>query len=285
MTQLSGKLGITPGYMRKIPNDLAAKNFNTFIENAQGTVQLAVEGDAVTAVLKEKTLPIEPIDVIEEMESRHNEYEVGTWFYDDFGFTIRALGVSIPTFEPRVGDIVRAGADLQILENTDLSISARGVMHRLICTNGATAVVPAELKRAIARASWREPLSRMQLAMAAMDDAMDRVIAIGKGLDRMTTMELDLPTDPDDRFTCLKSGMRELKPKRITNKDLVASIDDELRREEPTMYGLYNTLTRIGRDSRASDRRLTFENAGLGLAVEPELVFTAIHEMADTLSV
>lgn len=282
--RLAGRLGINPRYALKIPNDLAATNFNTFLETAQGHAQMCVEvrpdGEhVVTGFLREGTMPVEPIQLIEALGDRLNDnLRLHTWTSNDAGLIFRT-GWQSMAVEPRVGDIVYGGADVTLYEDEDVALSTRGILLRLICTNGATTPIMSSVRRSVRRDMGADPAARIQTALDAGEDAAQIAHGASENLRRMTTMELaDMPVEFEDRVGYVGLACRAIASRPIRGTANIEAVAEAISTEERTLYGLYNAITRIGRDAVWDRRRERYESAGLCLAVDPDPVAAALLE-------
>lgn len=285
ITQICSRIGVTSSYVKKIDNEIAAINFNTFFPHAIGRGVLAVEAadtdesaGIVTGFLKEEASPIDPVQMAESVAERYSDgaMDLASWFSDDAGLVLRLM--SPKRAEPRVGDVVHAGVDVLARQNSNVSISIRGNVFRLVCANGAIAPEPHGLKTVIRRAEWQDPSARIELAMALVDETVDGTFNTVQSLGRLASLELDLPPSSEGRYEALRAGLRANVIGPIKAKPLTEATVDAMYQEEPTMFGLYNALTRIGRDSRDAKLRRQFETAGFGVALDPRPVFDAINE-------
>jgi hypothetical protein len=285
INQICGRIGVTASYVKKIDNGIAAENFNTFLPHAIGRGILAVEGGGggesagvVTGFLRESSSPIDPTQLVESVAERFGggALSMASWFSDDEGLVLRM--VSPRAAEPRVGDVVQAGVDVLARQNSNVSIGIRGNVYRLVCLNGAVAAEPNSLKTAIRRVEWQDPTARIELALAIVDDTIQAVFHTVQGIAGLTRMELDLPPSAEDRLAPVRAGLRANTFGPIKSKPLTEATVDATYQEEPTMFGLYNALTRIGRDSSDPRLRRAFEQAGFGVAHNPGPVFQAIRD-------
>lgn len=289
ISQISSRLGITASYVKKIDNGIAAENFNTFFPHAIGRGLLAVEASdsdesagIVTGFLKEASSPIDPAALAESVAERYADryadggLDLASWFSDDAGLVLRMI--SPRQSEPRLGDVVQAGVDIMARQDSNVSLGIRGNIFRLVCTNGAVAAEPVGLKMAIRRAEWQNPTARIELAMALVDETVQGVFHTVQNLAGLTRMELELPSSPEGRYDVIRAGLRSNTVGVIKAKPLTEATVDAMYQEEPTMFGLYNALTRIGRDSRDPKMRRLFEQAGFGVALNPAPVFQSISD-------
>lgn len=285
INQICGRIGVTSSYVKKIDNEIAATNFNTFFPHAIGRGILAIEASdtdesagIVTGFLKESSAPIDPVHLAESTAERYSDasMELASWFSDDAGLVLRLT--SPRKAEPRVGDVVQAGVDVLARQDSNVSIGIRGNVFRLVCANGAVAPEPHGLKTIIRRAEWQDPAARIELAMALVDETVAQTFHSVQALGGLTRMDLDLPPSAEGRYEALRAGLRANTIGAIKAKPLTEATVDAMYQEEPTMFGLYNALTRIGRDSREPRLRRTFEQAGYGVALNPGPVFEAISE-------
>lgn len=281
--QLASKLGITPGYVLKISNDLAATNYNAFLDEAAGRIKLGIEDGVVAAILKETTTLIDPEIVIEGSSSlEREEARLVKWSYTTgSGLILRSASDSL-VLEPKVGDIVKAGVDVLAPWN-DVGVGVRGTLYRLWCSNGAVSPVPFPIKKSINSSDWKTASSRVFSAVRSADELLTTSFKIGENLREMTKMDLSVPDTSEDSLSYFRAGLRVLKPKKISNPKLLETVAEEIAEEDPTMFGLYNALTRIGRDSKDPSRREFFEGAGFSLAADPQIVFSAFMELEDLM--
>lgn len=272
--QLAIKLKITPGYVLKISNDLAARNYNDFLQNASGNVQLVIEdGNTIAGVLKEKTAPIDPallIDVIQD-RFRDGDLSVGRWWFNGEGITFRIDSEKFE-FEAKVGDMVRAGVDIMIRENSEATLGMRGILFRLSCLNGAVAQETVDLKRQIIKEGWRDQTSRLAIAAEAIDYNLNAISDLSNNLKKMATMELSLPSESKDRAAYIKEGLSGITPRNLSSKGFSETISEATYQEDPTLFGIYNAITRIGRDSLDSRLKEVFERGGFSIATDPDFV-------------
>ena len=290
INQICGRIGVTSSYVKKIDNEIAATNFNTFFPHAIGRGILAIEASEsdesvgiVTGFLKESSAPIDPVNLAESVAERYSDdsMDLASWFSDDAGLVLRL--VSPRKAEPRLGDVVQAGVDVLARQDSNVSIGIRGNVFRLVCTNGAIAPEPHGLKTVIRRAEWQDPAARIELAMALVDETVMGTFNTVQALGGLTRMDLDLPASAEGRYEGIRAGLRTNTIGAIKAKPLTEATVDAMYSEEPTMFGLYNALTRIGRDSRDPKLRRTFELAGYGVALNPGPVYGAITDALNEL--
>lgn len=255
---LAGLCQIPPSYMLKSPDENAMQNFNFFLPSQKGNVQIITEvidgKRSVVGLVKEKTTPIALEIVVEELEAAKHGMNLQKWWIDEQGLTARYISPA-HAVEPRVGDIVNAGVDFMDYENSDGGLDVRGAMFRLVCTNGA--VVPEiSFGRHIKKADFKEPSVVMTTALGYFEETVRAVSSYTETLKDLTERSLELPEEDADKF--LQRPLRVLRvPKKYHEH-----VADAMVPEEPSFFGLYNAVTRLGRDSAARDVKFIFERAG-----------------------
>lgn len=285
--QLFTKVGVTPGYALKVPNALAANNANTFLREAKGHVQLCLESvggsdPIVAGVLKERTRPVDPLDVLdrvgEGLIERH-DFQLRTWRVDAQGFSIRTSDRERP-ISPVVGDLMEAMVDITVRQNDELTITVQGGLYRLICLNGATSRELGAVRRGVIKEAWRDPSARIRMTLAAIPEIMDEITLAVPNLKVLAERSLDLP-DVEDRITFVRVALEAIPVRPIKGRAFAETVSEQLylEGEGRTGFDLFNALTSIGRESMVPDRRVLFESAGWNLARDPEPVFRALDDI------
>jgi len=278
-TQLATKTHVTASYVLRIDDHIAAANFNRFLPTTTGHAQLAVEDGAVVGILRAGTVPVDPTVLFESVDSelRPRGFNVSRWWSAPSGIMFRMTSERL-TVEPKVGDLVQAGVDLMIRENAEATLGVRGSLLRLICTNGAVTPENTGLKRSVIKDGWKDPNARLAMALNAAVAEAEACSNIAAGLKLLARQELELPDDGNGRVGVLRTGLRQIHPRPVSAKPMVESIVDALYQEDGTMFGLYNALTRLGRDSMDLDRKDVLESAGYNLITNSGAVLDAIAE-------
>ena len=272
---LASLVKIPPRYMITTPTENAASNFNFFLPSATGNVEVLLEdmgeGNVVVGFTKENKTPI-PLDlVVEELESKSHGLDLMQWRVDEAGLSARFISSKFAV-EPRVGDMSYAGVDFMDFENDDGGLDVRGAIYRLACTNG-TVVPEVAYGRYIRRENWKEPYAVMNAAMGYFEDTITNVASFADRLKSLTELPLELPEEKPEKF--LASPLKVLAVKAKYHESVV----DALQPEEDTFYGMYNAVTRLGRDASERDVKFMFERAGFRMiSLLPE--FTEAYNMA-----
>lgn len=275
--RLGGKLGIPASYVVTAPTEIIAYNMNQFLPTARGNVQLAIEnGNKLVGVLPASARAV-PADMLIDELSKQPKLDLARWYLTERGIQIRFMSQSI-SVQPRVGDIVKAGVDVTDFWNDQGGLGVMGCLHRLSCTNGAT--VPAvTFASQLRREAWREPAALIMAATGYFNEAIRAVGSFAEGLKELTTKDLLLPVDGEGRDHVLRPTLRAVGlPSRY-----VESVATALPEEEPTLFGFYNAVTRLGRDAGASEQRPLFERAGFHTVVRREAVAAAFADAVETL--
>lgn len=261
---LAGMVKVPPNYIINTPDLNASQNFNFFLPSATGNVKVVFENESIVGVYKEKHTPI-PLDiVVEELEAASHGLDLESWNLGEEGLSIRYTS---PKFgiEPVVGDITRVGVDFIDYENSSNGIDIRGILHRLVCSNGAIAPEIA-YGRYLKKENWKEPAVVMNAAIGYFTDAVDAVAMASANLPLLTEKPFELPEEKQEEF--IRRSMHVL---RVPAKYDEAVID-YFGQEEATFYGLHNAVTRLGRDAAEASMKFTFERAGFRvLSMLPDL--------------
>ncbi len=273
--KLAGMVHVPTGWALRAPTDIVADTMNYFLEHASGNVQLAID-DAkyITGFLPEGYVQPHSRAVIERVGNEAS-YTPVSWTHDDHGLSIRSV-TDLNPVQPTLGDVIKLGVDLSLRDDKD-SLNVRGVAYRLVCLNGATAPEHADIRRALRREGWRDPIVRVDLAVGSFNEAALAMAQRWELLGSAANVALELPVDDDtERLHLLRAPMRVLGlPSRY-----VDSISDALRSEDPSLYGLYNAVTRLGRDAASREVRGVFERAGYRVAERLEKLTESLEVLA-----
>lgn len=256
LAQLCRELKVPAAYIASAPNDLAAENLNYLLPSARRNVQLVIRGeDQLMGIMSSQYQPVGPAALIERAAARSG-MNLSGWSLDDAGLRMRSI---VPTHvvEPKVGDIVRLGVDL-LWQPNDREIDANGVLERLVCTNGATMPVDQYIARTLRKERWKEAEARLGLLFDNVDLAIAEAGRISTSLSELPSIELPVPDEPEEREPWIKPYLSVMR----VPGTYALSVSDALRAEDASLFGLYNAVTRLGRDSSTSDVRRVFERAG-----------------------
>lgn len=259
--RLSHRVGLQGAFIKRIPTDLAAVNFNRFLPATQGNTQLAIEqidgNPVIVGVLPEKVSPV-PLETLVEHfgNTMPAGFEPAEWRHDDGGLQARFTTQNLVA-QPKVGDIIRAGVDLHDFENDTGLLDVTGVMYRLVCGNGQTA--PAiTFGGKLRKEAWREPHAIVAAAAGYFDEAVKGVSEYIAGIEALPSIDIELPEDGRLREKAVKAAIKLVSITPAFSE----AVSQAWRAEEQSAYGFYNSLTRLGRDSRDRTARRKFEKAG-----------------------
>ena len=278
--QLASMLRVTPSFVLRVPNDLAAENLNTFLANAAGHRQIILENGVVVGFLKPNTIPVDPKTVATRLVEGTQSIPASLmrrWDLTPEGAVLRFSSPTL-TCEPKLHDVVEAGVDLLVRENTELTLSARTVVLRLVCTNGAIATETRAIRKIGLSDSWKEPEARIASTFQMAGEMLAQ--ALPTYLTRLPKIELEIPEDPMELVSYLRSGLGAIDGAPIKSKKLVEAVADAMYSEDHTMWGLYNALTRLGRDSMDLTYKTLFERAGHYLSLNPQVVLEELEAAA-----
>ncbi len=255
---LARKLGIPAKYTQNTPNFNAAQNFNFYLPSASGNIKAiaeVVDGRPIVMGFTPPEFNPVPGDIlVTELEERKHGLELGKWEIDETGFVARFTSDLVA--EPRVGDYVKSGVDVFNYEN-DGGIDVKGAILRLTCTNGAT-VPEVAYGRYIKKELWRDPYAVVEIATGYFNDAVALVSEYTNNLKELTELPMELPQEGIEAKKVLRKPLHLLK----VGPKFDLGVIDAMHTEEETVFGLYNALTRLGRDSNDREMKEMFETAG-----------------------
>jgi len=273
LTKLIRPTGLPARYLLQSPNDVAAYNFNYWAPKMKGNVQLAVHEGRCIGAMKEGYRPISHTRVIDELDTYLNKEGTldGHMNFQEFilrneDMRLRFTVPGVKPIEPRQGDIVSVGLDIVNIEAVKGYLDISGCYYRLICTNGMVDRRVGFARRARAL-DWQNHDSILEQAVTYFGEAAEQMIGYGHYLPEMTNSECPgyAFTDDEDGADERKVWAREIIRLGRVPRRFVPDFLEGLQAEEHTMYGVYNTLSRLGRDSKEPALRLKWEKAAAQL--------------------
>jgi len=269
LSKLLRPTGLPIRYMAQAPNDLAAHNFNFWFPRQRGSVKLAVANGMIIGAMKDNYTPIPHLRIVERAEEYIGRYPLREEpVLKEFILRNEDLRLRItsPTatarVAPKVGDIVECGVDLINHESIKGYLDVQALFYRLVCANGAVTHDVGFSKRA-RQIGWQDHDAILDRAFEYVEEAYGIVAAKAAVLPELVDMPLPdfvlaEGEDADDsRKPWLRDVLRLGRVPRKMGSDLV----EALHSEDATVYGLYNGLSRLGRDSADPALRLRWEVA------------------------
>lgn len=274
-SKLAHRLSLPGSFLLRTPTDNAADNFNRFLPAAQGDAQLAVEhvggSPVVVGVLPPRVSPVPLEQLVDHFEADgRNGLDDGGWRHDDHGLTVRFTSPSLVA-QPKVGDLVRAGVDVTDYENDTGLLDVSGALYRLVCSNGAQ-VRSITFGGRLRKEAWRDPHAVIAAAASYFEEAVKGVGGFVAGLEETPNIPFVLPDEGAARIRAVRRADAVVS----VPGSMAESVSEALRGEDPTVFGYYNALTRLGRDARDRTARARFEKAGFGALVARERVAAAV---------
>lgn len=255
------------------PTDVVAGAMNYFLERGGGNLQVVTENDrCVVGFLPEGHVPVAGRVVVERLGEERDGFTPVHWTHDEFGLTVRSVTDRL-TVEPKLGDTVQLGVDLMLRDDRD-GLGVRGVAYRLVCMNGAIAEEASAVRRMLRREGWRDPAIRTDLAIDSFNEVSAELVGTWSALQQAARHQLSLADDDDtERVRVLSRPLRVLGlPGRFTE-----SVSDALRGEDQSLFGVYNAVTRLGRDAVTRQTRELFERAGYRVASRLDRVVESLE--------
>jgi len=269
LSKLLRPTGLPLRYIAQAPSDLAAHNFNYWFPRQRGSIKLAVSNGAIVGAMKDSYTPISHSRLVERAEEYVGHYpQLETPVLKEFILRNEDLRLRItaPTAEarvtPKVGDIIECGIDLINHESIKGYLDVQALFYRLVCSNGAVTHDVGFAKRA-RQIGWQDHDAVLDRAFEYVEEAYGIVVARARVLPEMADMALPsfALAEGDEADEARKPWLRDvLRLGRIPRR-LGTDLIEALHSEDATIYGLYNALSRLGRDSANPHLRLKWETA------------------------
>lgn len=274
LSKLIRPTGLPPRYLLQSPNDVAAYNFNYWAPRMKGNVQLAVHEGRCIGAMKEGYRPISHARVIEQLDNwlcdtgseGANQLHFREYILRNEDLRLRFTLPGVKPLEPRQGDIVEVGLDLVNIEAVRGYLDISGCYYRLICTNGMVDRRVSFARRARAL-DWQNHDAILEQAFGYFGEAAEQMVGYGHYLPAMTNVECPgyAFTEDEDSAEERRVWARGLLRLGRVPRRYVPDFLEALKAEEHTMYGAYNALSRLGRDSKEPALRLKWEKAAAQL--------------------
>lgn len=257
---ISRKLNGAPFYyLERAPTDIAVRNLNYFLPSADGNIRLVIEKDVLVGAVPANYEPVKHGLLVDALARIRDGFDLQGWRCDNDGLFMRFTSSEF-SFEPQEGDILRAGVDVS---NPDCDrgkgLDVTGAIFRMICSNGA--VIPeVTFRRRLSGSGWRKPEELALHAVGYFEEACRETLQQSGAVSEL----VDIPIrtfDPTDEREC----RRELKPAASLIRcpgSLTVSLAEALRTEDPSLFGFYNAVTRLGRDAAEPKLQRTLERCG-----------------------
>lgn len=270
--QLARKAGI-PTKITDFPDELAAQNFNSFLANKGSLAKFHICDNTLVGVTSAKTNDVNSIQLLEKIQTSKllESFPSLQWWTDQKGIRFRFVSDKF-SIKPRLNDPINFGVDIWNEEFSDTGIGLAGSLYRLICTNGAVSTIGDALKISLRKSKWKGSDAQLDLIFAGISDSIEFLSEVTENFSKLVGVPFEIPeldsNEPDLDY--LKPYMKFMNlPFAKYSLPLVEAMETE----EPSLYGLYNAVTRLGRDSGYPSIKEKFEMAGFKLLANvPELL-------------
>lgn len=263
--------GLPARYLLQSPNDVAAYNFNYWAPRQRGNVQLAVVGEKCIGAMSENYRPIAHAEVVARLvgyleDAGGESLDFREYILRNEDLRLRFTVPGVAPVEPRQGDIVKVGLDLVNIEAVKGYLDVQGCYYRLICSNGMVDRRVGFARRARSL-DWQNQDAILDQAVGYFGEAAEQMVGYGRYLTVMT--EAGCPgfaySDDEETAADRKAWAREVLRLGRVPRRFIPDFLESLAVEERTYYGVYNSLSRLGRDSKDPGLRLKWEKAAAGL--------------------
>jgi len=255
--QLCGLTKIPFGWASKTIDHSIFTAVNDGLARSDKELQVIKEDDRIVGLVSNEHIVVPPEMLLESLANieKIEGLDLQHWRRDDRGVAFRLISPN-QTSQPKVGDIVQVGMDLATWENTDKGVYVANVVNRLVCTNGAVSSDKSDFVRMLKSVRNDNPDEQLSTLFYAVEAAKEEIGFTLNSLGKLP--EIEFP----------KGAFSSARARRLLGLSLNqwAMALGTLSEEEETLWGFYNALTRIGRDSSTHTEREAYERAGFTLA-------------------
>ncbi|MCL4750438.1 MAG: DUF932 domain-containing protein [Myxococcales bacterium] len=260
LSNLCARLGVPVEFLRRLPAPLQLTIMNWALGSADRPMPatLRLRGAEAAALVSDRYAPLDADELVETLRSALAQHgmlgevrvrAVATGLTD-------ALRVTFPgrAVEPRVGDFTHAGLDISTSSFGRSALHVRGLLFRLVCTNGLR--VPQRMGEFSARHVGDSGRLREFLA-----DAVPTVLTHSSGLMDAWKRSVNVQVE---RLAELIGSMQELttgERENVGREVMVEAGVPELPElpERTSVYSLVNAITATARAAEPA-RRLELES-------------------------
>ncbi len=256
LANLCARLSVPVEFLRRLPAplQLAVVNWSLSAVDRPMPATLRLRGSEATAVVSDRYAPLDAEELVSTLRTVLNQHgmlgevrvrAVATGLND-------ALRITFPgrSVEPKVGDVTHAGLDISTSSFGRGALHVRGLLFRLVCTNGLR--VPQRLGDFSARHVGDSGRLREFLT-----DAVPTVLTHSSGLmdawKRSVNVQVQRLAELIESLRELTTTERELVEREVINDAGVPELP-----ERTTVYSLINAVTATARAAEPV-RRLELE--------------------------
>lgn len=257
LSNLCARLQVPVDFLRRLPAplQLGVMNWSLGCTERGMPAALRLRGNEAAALVSERYAPLDPEELVTTLRETLIEHgllgevrarAVATGLTDALRITFAGRSV-----EPKVGDVTHAGLDISTSSFGRSALHVRGLLYRLVCTNGLR--VPQQLGEYSARHVGDSHRLRDFLA-----DAVPTVLTHASGLMDAWKRSVSIQVE---NIAELISSMRELtvgEREGIEREVLVETGTLELP-ERTSAYSLVNAITAAARAAEPA-RRMDLES-------------------------
>lgn len=272
--QISKFADVPAGWAVKSKDDKVSKAINLGLQRSKTeAVTITVEDDAIVSVLMPKHTSPSTDLIVPEIQNLIDDkgFEFHSWTFSEEGYTFRITSPS-EKFEAKEGDIVMVGTDFLCLENAKRGLDVYPLLFRLICSNGAIAGEFDE-ETSLIRGQAKPTTIADQIANCALmvDISIDQAKRIVANLRKFPDVFFDEET--------VELQIANVLDKLDVSPKFLGSVIEAFNEEnDNTLWGLYNAMTRLGRDEENRMQAYRLESAGFRMAQYPSIVLHAMGE-------
>ena len=256
LSNLCSRLNVPVDFLRRLPAPLQLTIMNWALGSVDRPMPaiLRTRGGEAAAVVSDRYAPLDAEELVTTLRSALSQHgmlgevrarAVATGLTDALRLVFPGRAV-----EPKVGDITHAGLDISTSSFGRSALHVRGLLFRLVCTNGVR--VPQKLGEYSARHVGDTQRLRDFLA-----DAVPTVLTHSTGL--METWKRSVSVQVE-RLAELIESMRELTvgEREGVEREIIADAGVPELPERTSAYSLINAITATARAAEPA-RRLELE--------------------------
>lgn len=254
---LCGRLSVPIDFIRRLPAPLQLTLLNWALGAMDKPMPMALRlrGSEASALVSDRYAPLDPEELVSTLREALNAHGllgevrargVATGLVDALRITFPSRAV-----EPKVGDVTHAGLDISTSSFGRSALHVRGLLYRLVCTNGLRA--PQRLGDYSAR-----HVGESQRLRDFLTDAVPTVLAHTSGLIGLWRRAVDVQVD---RLAEMIESMRELSAAEREGVERAVALENGVPElpEHTSVYSLVNSITATARSAEPA-RRLELES-------------------------
>lgn len=230
LDQVSAKLGIPQGYLRKCPGFLKAENLNHWLKGLDGDVLIRFDGNEVRAVLSDRYQPVSNLEVVRTLLRTCPEDTPVRW-------ECEARYLSLQVLRSAAERTLLGGVFVQNSETGHCTVELNALVYRVVCTNG---LILSGGEVSVKRRHTRDAVATLEELRSVVSASWPNVVRHADRFDAMRSI----------RVPSIEPTMERIDTEFSLNEKQIQSVRLAYRVEPGwTMYDVINAYTRAGNDA------------------------------------